>query len=234
MKSRISIFTSSLVLMRRDPMLILLMVAPFFAGGVIGIGLPYLAPVLMDAFAFDLTPWYPVFDMLMLMLAPLMAGMLTGFLMLDERDEGVGYYILVTPADGIWYLFSRLGFPIAWSLMITPLLSSLFSLSGIALWRVACMAAIGGMAGSAQALLLLAFAKNKVEGLAISKIMGILLLPVFVPLFVTAPWGYGFGVFPAFWMGAMFDGPPYLLFPGLVVGFIWLFILYRRFENRQG
>ncbi len=234
MKGRLGVFTSSFVLMRRDPMLVLLLIAPFMAGAVLGVGLPHLAPVLLDAFAFDLTPWYPVFDILMLMLAPLMAGMLTGFLMLDERDEGVGHYFSVTPSGGVWYLISRLTFPILWSLMVTPVIATLFSLSGIALWRVLCIAIIGGIAASAQALLLLAFAKNKVEGFAVSKLMGILLLPVFVPLFVHALWGYSFGVFPAFWMGAMLYGPFYLLIPGLLVGLVWLLLLYKRMQKRQG
>lgn len=176
--------------------------APWLAGAALGLGLPLLAPVVLSAFAYDITPLYALADMLMLMLTPMMAGMLAGFLMLDERDERVGEYYGVTPIGGAGYLFSRLALPVLWSVAV--------------------------------ALLLLAFAGNKVEGLAVSKMMGLILLPVVVPFLTSSPWGMAAGLFPAYWMGAIFTGPLCLFLPGLAVSAVWLYVLYRRTVARQG
>jgi fluoroquinolone transport system permease protein len=221
-------------LTRRDPMLLLLLFAPWLAGAALGLGLPALAPLLLSSLAFDLAPWYPLADMMMLMLTPMMAGMLSGFLMLDERDEGVGAYYAVTPIGGAGYLVSRLALPVLWSVAIAPLLMATFSLSQPALPRVLAAALVGGLAASSLALLLTAFAGNKVEGLAVGKMMGLIMMPSILPYFTASPWAMLAGIFPAYWMGAVLTGPWYLLLPGVGVGLLWLWVLYRRTVGRQG
>lgn len=228
MKGFLKLMSCGFTLVRRDPMLLLLLFAPWLAGAALGLGLPALRPLLLSALGFDLTPWYPLADMMTLMLTPMMAGMLSGFLMLDERDEGVGAYYAVTPIGGVGYLVSRLAMPVLWSMVVAPLLMAAFSLTHPALPRTLSVALVGGLAASSTALLLTAFAGNKVEGLAVSKMLGLLLLPVAVPFLTDSPWGMAAGVFPAYWMGAAFTGPWYLLLPGLGVGFLWLWALYRR------
>lgn len=221
-------------LIRRDPMLMLLLFAPWLAGAALGLGLPALAPFVRSALGYDISPWYALADMLMLMLTPMMAGMLSGFLMLDERDERVGEYYRVTPAGGARYLFSRLALPVLWSVAVAPLLMAAFSLSRPPLPNVLASALIGGVSASASALLLTALAGNKVEGLAVSKMMGLILLPVAVPFLTGSPWGMLAGLFPAYWMGAAFRGPLYLALPGLGVSALWLWALYRGTQRRPG
>jgi fluoroquinolone transport system permease protein len=233
MKNLAKLITSGFTLIRRDPMLLLLLFAPWLSGAALGLGLPLLAPLVSSAFHYDITRWYKLADMLNLMLTPMMAGMLSGFLMLDERDEGVGVYYSVTPIGGAGYLVSRLALPVLWSIVVAPLLMAIFSLSHPSLLRIVAVAAIGGLAAAAQALLLIAFAGNKVEGLAVSKMMGLILLPVVIPFFTKSPWTTFAGVFPAYWMGAMLDGPYYLILPGFGVSFLWLWILYKRTRKKQ-
>jgi fluoroquinolone transport system permease protein len=153
--------------------------------------------------------------------------------MLDERDEGVGVYYTVTPLGGAGYLASRMLLPMLWSIVIAPILTALFSLTHPDYLRVMLIAVCGGFFGATLALLLLAFAGNKVEGLAVSKLMGMLMLPMIVPLLTNSPWGYLAGAFPAFWMGALFKGPLYMLPTALAVCSVWLALLYRRTLMRQ-
>lgn len=234
MKNYIKMLANSFKLIRRDTMLLLLLLAPWFAGAAFRIGLPLLQPVLMNAFSFDLTPWYALSDMMVLMLAPMMAGILSGFLMLDERDEGVGMYYSVTPIGGGGYLASRIFLPVLWSIVIAPLIMALLSLTHPDMLRVLCVALCGGLFGATLALLLLAFAGNKVEGLAVSKMMSMLMLPAIIPFITDSPWGYAAGVFPAFWMGALFKGPIYMLPAALIVCSVWLVLLYRKTLRRSG
>ncbi len=228
----LKLMTGGFRLIRRDAMLLLLLIAPWLAGAALGLGLPALSPLLRSAFALDLSPWYPLADMLTLMLTPMMAGMLSGFLMLDERDEGVGAYYAVTPVGGVRYLVSRLSLPVLWSVAVAPLLMAAFSLSHPALVRVLAIALVGGLCASSSALLLLAFAGNKVEGLAVSKMLGVILLPAVIPFLTASPWAMAAGVFPAYWMGAMLAGPLYLFFPGVGVSLLWLWVLYRKLSAR--
>lgn len=232
MNNRLSVFFGSFTLIRRDPMLILLLLAPFLAGTAFFFGLPVLASWLLPAFGFDLSPWYALADMLVLVLTPMLAGVLCGFLMLDERDEGVGLYYSVTPLGGAGYLFSRLMLPIVWSVVIAPVLMLLFSLSRPDMLRVLAIALTGSVFGSTCTLLLLAFAGNKVEGLAVSKMLGLFMLPMLVPFVTDSPWGVLAGIFPAYWMGALIKGPLYALPAGLAVGLIWLVLLYMRMCRR--
>jgi fluoroquinolone transport system permease protein len=187
-----------------------------------------LQPVLMNAFSFDLTPWYSLADMLLLTLTPMLAGMLCGFLMLDERDEGLGEYYSVTPLGGAGYIASRLALPVLWSIVIAPLLMMLFSLTHPDMLRVLCIAVTGGLFGAVNTLMLLSFANNKVEGLAVSKIMGLTMLPMIVPIITNSPWGLIAGVFPAYWLGALLQGPLWLFPVALAVSVIWMVLFYKR------
>ena len=232
MTSTLNTFFSSFKLIRRDPMLLLLTLAPFIAGAVFRIGLPLLQPVLMNAFAFDLAPWYSLADMLLLTLTPMMAGMLCGFLMLDERDQGVGEYYSVTPLGGVGYLASRLALPVLWSIVIAPVLMLLFSLTHPDMLRVLCIAVAGGVFGAVNTLMLLSFAGNKVEGLAVSKMLGLTMLPMLVPIITSSPWGLIAGVFPAYWLGALLQGSLWLLPIALAVCVIWMVIFYRRMNTK--
>ena len=224
-------FAGSIALIRRDPMLVLLLLVPWLAGALLGLGVPALAPLVYSAFGVDITPYYPLADMLLLMLTPMIAGMLSGFLMLDERDEGVGVYYTVTPLGGAGYYASRLGLPVLYSIVIAPVLMAVFSLSGPDLWRVLVIALIGGVFASANALLLMAFAGNKVEGLAVAKMVNIVMLPIFIPFFTDSPWGMIAGVFPAYWMGALMTGPALMVAPAILISGLWLWVLYRRTQR---
>ena len=233
MKNRLTIFFGSFSLIRRDPMLVLLMLAPFLAGAALYFGLPRLAPLLLSAFGFDLTPWYVLADMMLLMLAPLLAGTLCGFLMLDERDEGVGQYYGATPLGNAGYLISRLIFPVLWSIIVAPVLMIFFSLSHPDFLRVCAIALTGGLFGVSFALLLLTFAGNKVEGLAAAKITGLIMLPMLVPFFTPSRWAIIAGVFPSYWMGILMQDSLAFLPVALAVSAIWLIILYRRMSRKR-
>ncbi len=231
MTSILKTFFGSFKLIRRDPLLMILVLGPFLYGPAFRFGLPLLQPVLMNAFAFDITPWYSLTDMMLLTLTPMLAGMLCGFLMLDERDQGLGEYYTVTPLGGVGYLASRLALPVVWSIVIAPVLMLLFSLTHPDMLRVLCIAVTGGVFGAVNTLMLLSFAGNKVEGLAVSKMLGLTMLPALVPIITSSPWGLIAGIFPAYWLGALLKGPLWLFPAALAVGVIWIVIFYRRMRK---
>ena len=88
-----------------------------------------------------------------------------------------------------------------------------------------------------MALLLAALAKNKVEGLAVMKGLGIFLLVPVAAWFVPEPWQWLLGVFPTFWATKGYwlasTGEPYLWVAacGFVYASAIVALLLRRFQS---
>lgn len=92
--------------------------------------------------------------------------------------------------------------------------------------------------GPIYALLLAAFATNKVQGFALTKALGVLLVPPVLAYFVPAPWQWLFGLDPLYWPAKLLwllhagQASYWLyLFIGLLYQFLLLIILLRRFNR---
>ncbi len=88
-------------------------------GGLMGLvvvlyryGVPALAGVLDARLGFDLTPYYDLIMSTYVGTAAGMAGMVIGFLLLDERDENTLTALLVTPLPIGAYLAYRITLPL--------------------------------------------------------------------------------------------------------------------------
>ena len=97
------------------------------------------------------------------------------------------------------------------------------------------MAILVGLEAPIFCLFLGSFAKNKVEGLALSKASGIFLLAPFVGLFVKSEWQYIAGIFPTFWVSKAFligyekTNPIFWIYIiiGLLIHLVYIFIFLR-------
>ncbi len=137
----------------------------------------------------------PVF----LLMPSYLIGWIIGFLILEERDEGPLLALQVTPIGkrGIALYRALLTFTLAFalSLFATPILFEKISLpSAIFLSSLSAIEAV------TVTFALPAIAKNKVQGLAFTKVMNIFIM---VPLLaiIASPWRYLAGIFPSFWVG---------------------------------
>lgn len=128
-----------------------------------------------------------------------MIGWVTGFLFLEDRDDGPLLAIDVTP-------LGKGGF-MAYRIAVTASITFALTLFGCALLLpdrgpvlatvVSVMVALDAVGA---ALILPAIARNKVEGLALTKVTNVLSLAPLLAL-VAAPWRYlGFWL-PTFWIG---------------------------------
>lgn len=233
-RTQAKLFAVGLRQVLHDGMLLLLLPAPFFAGLLLRLLLPFLAKLLDDWFGFALPPWYPLTDAFLMAIAPSMVAMVCAFLMLDERDEGVGSYFSVTPAGGRAYLLARLGWPLLWAFGCTLLVQALFGLSGASAEVAVSVALISALQGVVMAMLLVSLASNKVEGLALAKLTGAFLLGLPVPWLLSAPLKYLFALIPSVWMGELLRGSfrPDLLAGGVLTSLIWILALMRIFLRR--
>ncbi|MBA4495064.1 hypothetical protein ACFO25_09725 [Paenactinomyces guangxiensis] len=189
---------------RRDPMLIMAIAGPAMLTLVFRFVPPILTEWLTQKFGFDLTAYYDLILIFILQLVPLMIGMVSGYLMLDERDENLIQLFAVTPLRKSGYLFVRLAMPVLLTIMFTILLVYFTGLIQIKVVQLLPTILLLAMEAPMMALFLVSFAANKVEGLALSKGIGIIVAAPFAAYFIQWPWQIIAGISPTYWVAKMF------------------------------
>jgi fluoroquinolone transport system permease protein len=222
---------------RRDSLLAWLLVLPIILAFGFRIAVPPLTLWAQERFAIDVTPYYPLLLSTFILLAPGMAGLVTGFLLLDERDDRTLTALLVTPMPLNSYLFYRISFPIVLGFVTTLIGYPLIGLVPIAPIDLVIVALLGASSGPLVALFLAAFAENKVAGLTMVKMLnGITLLPL-VAYFVQSNLQLLAGVIPTYWPLKIFwlaaAGQSYwgYVVAGFVVNGLALWLFMRRFNT---
>jgi len=193
----------------RDPMLMLGVVMSLLPVPLLIAFGPLADAAALDAFGFS--GMARMLGAMAVLMAGSMLGWVTGFLLLEDRDDAVLMALETTPVG-------RTGF-LSYRLTVTALLTFIIS-TGIGLvvlptlpWvTTALMAAIAAGHAVLTALFLLALAGNKVEGLALTKLINIALLAPLAVL-IAPPWRYIAGLVPAFWIGEMTQVAPAPLSP---------------------
>lgn len=221
---------------RHDPMLALALLGPFMLIFIYCTGLPMFMDILWSQFSLSLFPYTKLIFYVFLLMLPVLIGMIAGFFMLEERDMQIISYISVTPFGKKGYLYYRLLSPF----VITVLSLVIFlELSGIAvpfIWKIVIIVIVALLA-PLFALFLVAFATNRVEGLALSKSSSFLLLAPFVIHFAPEKIQWVVSVLPTFWTVKVIDeitaGTHALLYfiVALLFHFVLLFILYKKFDR---
>jgi hypothetical protein len=221
----------------RDPMLL-------FATGM------SLAPALAFHFgraaldaaalgAFGLADFSRFVTPFVLLMPAVLVGWVTGFLLLEDRDEGTLLALDVTPVGKRGFLLYRVSITAllaialtlyAWPLALpeadTPVvvgLCALVAASAIGFW-----------------VALPAIARNKVEGLALTKLTNLLAV---VPLLaaIPSPLRYAAGIVPTYWLGELLGLSPVAPAPhwlavalGLATSLAVILVLLRFLDRRAG
>lgn len=216
-------------------MLYAVCLAPLLAAVFFKFGIPVLEEELCAYLNMTalLSGYYLLFDLFLAILAPFMISFASSMVMLTEYDENMVGYMAVTPVGKSGYIISRLLFPAVISFVTTIILLLLFSLTDISLVYIVLLSMLGSVLSIAVSLLLVSFSHNRVEGMALSKLSGIILLGLPVPFFIFSGVQYLFSALPSFWIGKMLrDGNIFLLFPALLTSVLWIAVLYRRFKQK--
>ena len=171
-------------------------------------------------------------------LLPILTGMVVGFLLLDQKDDGTLTALRVTPLTRAGYLAYRLAMPMVVSVVMTLAVFPLAGLVRVGLVPLLLMALGSAPLAPLFALLLGAFAGNKVEGFALAKASGVLFIPPVLAYFVDPPWQWAFGLMPTYWPVKAFwvqqaggQGYPAYLLVGAAYQALLLVPLLRRFDR---
>lgn len=234
MKQIMKLFQIGLKQIAKDGMLLVLLPAPFLVGLIFKFAVPFANGITEDKLSFSLLPWYGLVDGMLICLTPMFVAMVSAFLLLDERDEGVSAFYQITPTEGYSYLTARIGIPMAFALIITIIAATVFNISGLSPITILSSSFISALTGISLAMTVVSMAENRVEGLAFSKLMGISFLGLILVWFIPTPYSYFSSFLPSFWIGKLImDGGNLFSFVlGLISCLIWIIFFSRRFLTR--
>jgi fluoroquinolone transport system permease protein len=176
-------------------------------------------------------------------------GMIVGFSMLDDRDDGVFLAISISPVPLELYIWFKVAFAALLAGLVglaTVLISDSFDVAFAQMLPVVLLAALQV---PVNALLITVLAADRAEGIGAAKLTGVLVLCPVAAWFLTDWRQWLFAVVPGFWPAKAVQsllpgsgaGPsaPGLGFDGyLAVGFLWCALLtallYAVFRRRNG
>ncbi len=234
MKTTSKLFLIGVKQVSKDGMIFILVPAPFLVGVVFKFVIPYMNTVLQDKLSLSIQPWYGFFDSLLICLASMLTAMITAFLLLEERDERIIEFYQITPTGGYTYLLARIGIPMGYAYVVTVFSASIFCISGISAVTVLMSSLVSTLAGIFLAMMMVSLAENRVEGLALSKIMGISLAGLPLVWFVSEPYLYLFAFLPSFWIGRLVKegADPVVFLCGLLISLFFIVCFTGKFNRR--
>ena len=207
---------------RRDSILVTVVLGPFAYAAAVWL-VPALSEHVATVYGFDLAPFYPAITSAFQVLGPLMLlGAMCGLLLLEDKDQHTLAALRVTPVPIHVYALYRAAVTVALtttSVIATLALSPIFPAA--LLVTAVPIGVLAGLNAVLVGLLMAAAANNKVEGLAIIRAIGVLVLLIpHIPFFADFDLSTEllFGIVPSYWPAKalwqlMHGGPmwPYLL-----------------------
>lgn len=192
---------SDLKHVNRDTWLKFLLIYPILLGLAMRFGVPWVTTSLGDRFNFDFTQYHVLLvSFFGILVVPLLVGDMVGLLLLDEKDFKTLVALQVTPLSMGKYAFYRVVGPMLICglgiYVVIPLMGNIVPTPYLGLLPLAFLSALEA---PMFALILASLARNKVEGLALMKASGVLMLGPFAAWFTPLPWQWLLGIFPTFW-----------------------------------
>lgn len=234
MRHTMKLFEIGMKQISKDGMLLVMIPAPLLVGLFFKVAVPFINAILTSQFQFSITPWYGLADGMLICLTPMFVAIISAFLLLDERDAGISAFYQITPAQGYPYLLARVGIPMIWAFITTLIAAAVFKISAISFAEILSSGLISSLTGIALAMMVVSIAENRVEGLAVSKLMGISFIGLILIWFVPAPYHFSMAFLPSFWIGKLLmDGTDFFSFVlGLITCLLWIAFFTRRFLKR--
>lgn len=177
---------------------------------IISLAMRFMIPWATDQMLinanFDLEPLYPMLTSFFacITMGGVLAGMLTGFIVLDEKDDNTIMAMMVTPVPIMWYLVYRIVVPMLVSFLAIIISVHIMNLTVLPWEQLIAIAAGGAFIAPTVMLVVANFANNKVEGFAQLKALGSSGLIVMGAFFLETPVQYLAGFYPPYWIAKSF------------------------------
>lgn len=221
----------------RDPMLGIAALGPLALAVVVRFGAPVVADLAGPVFSLE--QFYPEIAGSLVLFGPAIYGFVVGMFVLEDREQGVLATYRVSPLSGRGYLLYR-GIS-AYALSVAATLPALALVSLVAIPPAVLLGSVlvGALGGPLIALVFGTVASNTIEGIALSKLINLVVLgPAVVVAVVPEPVQFLAGVLPAFWpikaVVAGVAGESWVLYllAGTFVHLVAIVALSRAFSRR--
>lgn len=224
----------------KDPVLMAAMIGPLVLIFLSRFGFPIAVHWLDMHYSFNLEQYRGFAASLLVVTIPMLTGMLTGLLILDERDENMIAYYAVTPLMRKGYLLYRLTLPTLLCIVLSAIYLQ-WSTMSVVRWETLYALLLLALESPLFTLFLAAFSSNKVEGLALSKIGGLFIIGPVVVHFVPGAWQVLGALLPSYWPAKVLDlimhdepFPAFVFFLlGLLLHLACLFLMINVFKAKQ-
>lgn len=223
----------------RDSMLRWMVIFTPLFGLLFRFVIPPMATALEQRFGFDLGPYYLLLVSFLPIMVTGMIGTVVGFLLLDQRDDQTMAALLVTPLSLGDYLRYRMTMLLALAVAFSSITVPLTGLIETTPLQLVVSSIVAAPLAPIYALFFGTFAGNKVQGFALAKVVGIVIIPCIAAYFVIGPWQNAFGLVPHYWSLKVFwlfdAGAVAAALAYAVTGLAWqamlLALLARRFSR---
>lgn len=219
----------------KDFMTMACIIGPIFMGLMFKFGIPYLESLLKALLnkPYVLLPYYSIFSLLLAAMTPILFTFAGVLVVLEEYDTGIAKYLFVTPVGRKGYINSRIVFPSFFGFVYGFIMLLLCDISNSTLVELLCFNTWGLSSALTSSFLVIGFAKNKMEGMALVKSCGLLLLGIPVAYFVTNSAKFIFYIVPSYWVSRFAITNNYIDFIlsiAISAGFIFYF--YIKFKKK--
>lgn len=233
MKAMFISFKQFLLQISRDSMLFVVCLSPIITGIAFKFAIPIAEKALCSYFekAAILSPYYLLFDICLAIVTPYMFCFASAMVILEEKDTNIANYLSVTPVGKTGYLLSRLGFPAIISAVFSTIILLFFSLTDTGILIGSALATLTAPIGVIISLLIVSLSSNKVEGMAIAKLGGLIMIGAAIPFFITDTRQYLGAFLPSFWVTKVimdFSTGNFLI--GVAVIAVWIYLLFHKFR----
>ncbi len=232
---RLFIFRNDLRQILRDPVMGILLFAPLLMITLFKLILFFVTPLLLHKLSFDLSQYnHYILSGVLVMIAGLM-GIVTGFVMIDERDGSISELLSVTPLGKSGYLINRLSFAAIPVPVYSIICIYVLGIVQMPLFTVISLSLILSVYSAVIGLLIFLGADDKVKGLTYAKGLNSIAIFAFTDLFQLKWLIILSYVFPPYWITKVVSDPdsfPYLLIAVLVTA-LWLSLLICKYLTNK-
>lgn len=230
-----TIFKNELRNIRRDPMYLFFSVYPFIFG--------FVGYLIIDYINDD--RWSGMIAMFLIIMTSYVYGAVTGFTLLDDKDDKVLMSLKITPINTKMYVLVKLviGYLFGFFATIIVILATGF-LKETSVGVILLISLISSLQAPFLALVVNSFASNKVEGFVIMKGTGITLILPGVAFWVLDWKEFFLIIAPGFWPARMIQmemlpmleynfsiGIYFLL--GMVYNIVIVYLLFKLYTKKS-
>lgn len=159
----------------------------------------FLLPWLTEKYAFNFEPFTDLILVILVLFIPISYGALIAFSLLEDRDDNVFTNIRVTPLSIYYFMGFRLVGVYIICVIATIFVIWFSKVGNIPMKNIISISLLASLEAPISGLLINALARNKIEGFAVMKAGGSIIVFPIVALFFNGAKELFFSFAPGFW-----------------------------------